>query len=211
MPTGREGPPPEGLLAAIRVREDRISSLRGLLEEKIKSDQPMVFEVGCGHGHWLTSYAESHPGHFCIGVDVLTRRIELAKAKVAKRRLENILFLKAEALEALEAIPAPESLEAIFVLFPDPWPKKRHQKNRLIQDEFLDFLARRFREGLRLYFRTDDAAYFAWTEERFLASRNWELDASLVWPHECHSYFQDLMEEWKSLGATLTRSVEAGT
>lgn len=193
--------PPPSLLAAIAERERRVIALRGVLEEILPDEGPLVVEIGCGHGHWLTSYAVAHPDVFCLGIDVLTRRIKLAEEKRQKRGLEHLRFLKAEALETLEALPHPDRVVAIAVLFPDPWPKARHHKNRLIQEDFLDLLARRFRPGLELWFRTDHREYFDWSVERIRAHPSWRIAEDRSWPHEERSYFQDLMDSWQSLVA----------
>lgn len=195
--------PPASLLEAIENRARRVRNLRDVLTDLIPDEGPVVVEIGCGHGHWLTSLAVAQREICCLGIDVLTRRIKLAEAKRIKRGLENLRFLKAEALETLEAFPYPERVKAVAVLFPDPWPKARHHKNRLIQRDFLDLLADRFEVGLELWFRTDHREYFEWSVERIREHPRWEVDLARPWPHEERSYFQDLMESWESFVAVL--------
>ena len=96
------------------------------------------FEIGCGHGHWLTSYAKK-PSHNFVGIDLISKRIEKANAKVEKRNLYNVCFCKAEANEFLEFCDY--ELSNTFIMYPDPWPKKRHFKRRLVQLSFLELLA----------------------------------------------------------------------
>ncbi|MGE9290559.1 MAG: methyltransferase domain-containing protein, partial [Puniceicoccales bacterium] len=109
----------------IRLLNETIRSFLG------KGEGRVSLEIGCGHGHWLTSLAENSPGERLIGVDLISRRVRLAENKLAKRNLTNATVLKAEATEVLEAWPEGIALERIFLLHPDPWPKKRHAKNRM--------------------------------------------------------------------------------
>lgn len=203
IPQSLADAPPESLLEAIRTRAQRIERLGDILRSRLPEAGPVLIEIGCGHGHWLTSYAEAHPDTCCLGIDVLTRRIQLAEAKRVKRGLENLRFMKAEALETIEAMPWPERVRAVAVLFPDPWPKKRHHKNRLIQTDFLDLMAERFEPGVELWFRTDHREYFEWAVACVEAHLNWRIDPSALWPHEERSYFQDLMDSWQSFVAVL--------
>lgn len=157
-------------------------------------------EIGCGHGHWLTSLAEDARVERFVGVDLISRRIRLAEKKQEKRNLENVLFLKAEATEILEAWPDEVGLDRIFLLHPDPWPKKRHAKNRMTGPIFLDRMAAASHEGTELYFRTDDAAFYDWSRECVTDHPAWHL-MDLDWPHEAESYFKDLLGVFGSLTA----------
>jgi len=183
-------------------RQARIAELRAEILERLPPKGPLVVEFGCGHGHWLNAYAEAHPGHYCLGLDLISLRVRKSLAKRDKRGLGNLHFLKAEAMEFLAAWPRERSIDAVFMLFPDPWPKKRHHKNRMIQPAFLDAVAERTASGGRFHFRTDDADYFAWTEEHFAAHPSWHIDPSLPWPWETPTLFQNFMESWSSLIAT---------
>ncbi len=164
-----------------------------------KSD--IVLEFGCGHGHFLTAYAQAHPDRFCVGIDLLSRRVRLAGEKKDKRGLDNLLFIKAEGEEFLDALPETVSLELVLLLFPDPWPKKRHHRRRLLQGQFLDKLARRTKKGGKLFFRTDHVEYFKWTTELVEGQPEWKLGREATLPFEEGSYFQNLMDSFYSLAA----------
>ena len=148
-----------------------------------------------------------------MGIDLITRRIRLANDKKIKRRLDNLRFFKAEGVEMLDAMPDSVRLECIFVLFPDPWPKKRHYRRRLMQAEFLTKLANRTVPGGKLYFRTDSADYFQWTAGELAENPDWELAKVLSWPFETTTYFQELMDSFYSLAAcspqNQSRSIQA--
>ncbi|PWU07356.1 MAG: tRNA (guanosine(46)-N7)-methyltransferase TrmB [Verrucomicrobia bacterium] len=160
----------------------------------------VTLEIGCGHGHFLTSYAKSYPDRIFIGIDLSTDRIGRGKKKQETARLSNLHFIKAEANEFIESLPEGIVLEEIFILFPDPWPKTKHHKNRLMQESFLELLAQKVLPETKLYFRTDYDPYFEWTKEILEGSKFWELDDGL-WPFEEESVFQKRMVSYQSLVA----------
>lgn len=161
----------------------------------------ITFELGCGHGHWLAAYAAAHPREFCVGIDLITRRVERSVRKQALGKLANVLFLKAEATEFLEALPSGVNLAKIFILYPDPWPKKKHHKNRFISAVNLDLLAARAAPGARLHFRTDDADYFAWTQEHLAAHPRWRTEPNATWPFERKTFFEERMKDRRDVFA----------
>ena len=183
--------------------EARTSAVREALAQKCLELFPepvaITLEVGCGHGHFLTAYAQANPEKTCVGVDLVTRRVAKGQNKKDKRALGRLHFLKAEALEFLDALPAHASIERCFVLFPDPWPKKRHWKNRIVQQTLLDKLALRAAPGCELCLRTDHADYYAWMVEQVEQSPRWQADPAAPWPFEATSFFQEMMSDWQSL------------
>jgi tRNA (guanine-N7-)-methyltransferase len=161
----------------------------------------MLFEAGCGHGHWLTDYAEANPGTICAGIDLISWRVRKGDEKKAKRGLQNLHFYKAELSEFLGALPAAIRFDRTVLLFPDPWPKAKHHRRRMVQPSFLDEVARRTdREG-EFCFRSDDRPYFDWTVEHLSEHPEWEIDESAQWPYESETYFQSLMNEYHSVVA----------
>jgi tRNA (guanine-N7-)-methyltransferase len=154
---------------------------------------PCTFEIGCGHGHFLVDYAETCPERNFVGIDLIGRRLARARAKAEKRSLRNVFFLKAEAMEFLELAPAQLNFNQVFTIFPDPWPKKRHHRRRLIQSDFLTRLAERAIPGTRLYFRTDFTAYLDWAEEAIAEHTCWALVRDAQWPFESETYFEKIL------------------
>jgi len=131
-------------------REARLSALRAELAELFRgrggghdgAHERVVLEIGCGHGHFLTAYAAAHPRAFCVGFDIELDRITRAGRKRKRAELEkNLAFVRAEASEFFAALPEHARFSDVFVLFPDPWPKRRHHKNRMIRAEILSALA----------------------------------------------------------------------
>ena len=161
----------------------------------------MLFEAGCGHGHWLTDYAEANPGMICAGIDLISWRIRKGNEKKAKRGLQNLHFYKAELSEFLGALPAAIRFDRTVLLFPDPWPKAKHHRRRMVQPSFLDEVARRTDMGGEFCFRSDDRPYFDWTVEHLSEHPDWEIDESAQWPYESETYFQSLMDQYHSVVA----------
>lgn len=182
----------------------RKAELREALESDLAGLESILFEAGCGHGHWLASFAEAHPETQCLGIDLISWRIRKCLNKRDKRGLENLHFYKADLNEFLEVLPESIRFEQTVLLFPDPWPKARHHRRRMVQTAFLDEVAKRTDPGGRFCFRSDDRPYFDWTVEHLEAHPDWRIDHTAEWPHEEDTYFQDLMEEYFSVLAVRT-------
>ncbi|MGC9451588.1 MAG: tRNA (guanine(46)-N(7))-methyltransferase TrmB [Oceanipulchritudo sp.] len=193
-----------GHAAFLKARNARIDGLRDWFQENYPDPADIVLEIGCGHGHYLAAYAGLHPHQACLGIDLVTKRVEKARRKRDQRGLHNLQFLKAEVVECLEAWPERLAVQRILVLFPDPWPKKRHAKNRILQTSLLSALARHARRGAPLHFRTDDEGNFAWGMDVIAAHPDWAIDDAATWPLENPSFFQDLFEKYFSLTARCT-------
>lgn len=185
---------------------ERRSALRQQLSDRLRAG-PIVAEFGCGHGHFLAAYAEANPSQSCVGIDLVTHRIERANRKVEVKSLENLGFFKADANDFLECLPDGVGIERAFMLFPDPWPKKRHHKNRMLQLPFLERLAAVSLPDAEFLFRTDHDELFAWALDCIAASPHWILADDRPWPFENSSFFQELMDGWQSLIATRTMAV----
>lgn len=190
-----------GHIAYLEGQKLRLAELTDLLDQHYPGPAAVTLEIGCGHGHYLTAYAQQYPDANCLGIDLVTRRITKACQKRDKRKLANLNFFKAEVKEFMSIWPERLSIERILILFPDPWPKKRHTKNRIIQTELLDILAQRSHPGTALHFRTDHEGAFAWGEEIITQHPKWHHDPKVEWPFENPSYFQDLFDSYQSLTA----------
>jgi len=182
-------------------RQANVERLKATLAAALAGRTGLTFELGCGHGHWLAAYAAAHPDEFCVGIDLITHRVERSVRKQTLGKLDNVLFLKAEATEFLDALSATVALRKIFILYPDPWPKKKHHKNRFINAENLARLAAHAAAGARLHFRTDNADYFAWTGEHLAAHPGWRVEPAAAWPFEQKTFFEERMKERRDMFA----------
>jgi len=189
----------------VQLIAQRRSALRAELAAILPRPQPIVWEVGCGHGHFLERYSAEFPLRLCLGVDLSSERIARAVRKAQRVKSGNCHFVRAEALEFLHALPAGVTFEEVWVLFPDPWPKKRHHKNRLMQPDFFEAIASRAGEGARLYFRTDHGEYFQSVRDFLPSLRTWQPGpADAVWPLEHQTVFQARAPSYQSLVAVRT-------
>lgn len=188
--------------AYVNLLEDRRRQLLDELEPILAGKSEFVCEIGCGHGHFLTAYATAHPNRACLGVDLVSERVERARKKRDRARLANLHFLRAEARLFFDVLPAGVRLATIYILFPDPWPKLRHHKHRIIQPEFLELLAARATPECRLYFRTDFGPYFSAAQSTVRDHPRWQLVEEL-WPFEYETVFQARAESYASLVAAL--------
>lgn len=177
----------------------RRSVLREELSALLPAPRPIVWEIGCGHGHFLVRYAELFPAKFCIGVDLILDRLARSGKKRDRAQLANCHFVRAEAREFLHALAPEVTFEEIWILFPDPWPKARHNKNRLLKAEFFAAIAGRAGEGARFYFRTDHLNYFTEVEATVAGLSTWRRDPTAPWPLEQETVFQARAPAYHSL------------
>jgi tRNA (guanine-N7-)-methyltransferase len=178
----------------------RQAALKHTLAELLAAHSRLTLELGAGHGHFLTDYAAEHPAEFCLGIDLQRDRVNRAERKCKRARLTNLAFLQAEALESVSLLPAHTKVQKIFILFPDPWPKRRHHKNRLLQQDFLSELAKRTSSDAQLYFRTDDTSYFTAAHAVVQEHDKWHI-ARTPWPYERETVFQSRAPAYQSLVA----------
>jgi len=122
-------------------------------------DRPIVLDVGCHRGTFLVSLAETRPDHDILGIERQSSRVTRVLRKIERLGLPNAWALQGEAYETLKRLPAARAAE-IHILFPDPWPKRRHAPRRLVNTEFLVECARVLHPVGLLRIVTDDAPYF---------------------------------------------------
>lgn len=181
-----------------------LSQLRGAAFRRTRR----VLEIGSGHGHFLEAYAQAHLDEFCLGIDYCAERSRRAARKQDRHPHGNLHFLRAEVGEFLDALPATFTFDAVFVLFPDPWPKRRHRKYRLISHRFLDRLARCTAPGALLHFRTDAVSYFAESTDVVASHPSWQLMPAAPWPFERPTVFQakaTSYQSWTAINGNSTR------
>ncbi len=116
---------------------------------------PRLAEVGFGDGQALLDLAEAHPDRDYIGIDVHPPGVGRVLAGLQARELRNVRIFRADAVAVFEQCIPDNSLEGLCVWFPDPWPKKRHHKRRLIQPSFVSLVSPKLVSGGRLHLATD--------------------------------------------------------
>jgi tRNA (guanine-N7-)-methyltransferase len=123
---------------------------------------PVIVEIGFGMGLATAAIAQENPGKNYLGVEVFRPGIGRLLWEIEKRRLDNIRIIEHDAVDVFEEMIPPDSLGGVHIFFPDPWPKKRHHKRRLIKRPFTDLLARRLCPSGYIYMVTDWAEYGEW-------------------------------------------------
>ena len=148
------------------------------LERVFCRSAPKVLEIGFGMGETTAAIAERHPENDYIGVEVHTPGVGSLLARIAELRLKNVRIVQHDAVEVLQHMIAPAVLDGVHVFFPDPWPKKRHHKRRLIQPAFLAQLVSRMKSHAVLHACTDWEDYARQMLEVFSAERALENTAA---------------------------------
>ena len=122
------------------------------------NERPVEIDIGCGKGKFLLARAEASPEINFLGIDRVAKWMRIGEKRSQKRNLENLKFLKTECREFLAGL-SPESISAFHIYFPDPWPKRRHRRRRLVSADFLGLLHSRLGLGGLIEMATDDADY----------------------------------------------------
>lgn len=116
---------------------------------------PRVLEIGFGMGETTAEIAAANPGIDYLGVEVHTPGVGALLARIEALGLRNVRVIRHDAIDVVAHMLPPASLDGVHVFFPDPWPKKRHHKRRLLQPEFVALLASRLKPGGYLHVATD--------------------------------------------------------
>jgi len=140
------------------------------LSQLFHQDQPMEVELGCGDASFLVEYARQNPGKNFIGVERLLGRIQKLDRKGRRLGLVNVCGVRIESSYFLQYLLPSHSAEALHIYFPDPWPKKKHRKYRLINENFPALARGALVSKGTVYLRTDDADYFQQMTEVFAAA-----------------------------------------
>src|SRR2546427_7448557 len=140
------------------------------LAEAFGQDHELEVELGSGDGSFLVEYAAQHPEHNFIGVERLLGRIRKMDRKGLRLGLTNLLGVRIESSYFLEYLLPANSAMALHVYFPDPWPKRKHRRHRLINERFPSLARQALAPGGMVYLRTDDENYFEQMQEVFAAS-----------------------------------------
>jgi tRNA (guanine-N7-)-methyltransferase len=142
--------------------------------EKISAARPLVLEIGSGMGDTTVQIAAEHPDADFIAIEVHGPGVGSLLKQIDARELKNLRVIRHDAIEVLENMVADASLAAIHLFFPDPWPKKRHHKRRMVQPAFAALAARKLKAGGILHAATDWPDYADQIAAVFTASEFFE-------------------------------------
>lgn len=122
-------------------------------------EAPRILEIGCGMGETTVAIAAAHPQYDYLGIEVHTPGVGSLLKQIDAAGLGNVRVIQHDAVAVLEQMIAPASLDGLHIFFPDPWPKKRHHKRRLIQPAFVALAASRLKPGGYFHAATDWQEY----------------------------------------------------
>ncbi len=167
------------------------------LDTLFTRSQPLEVELGCGDASFLAEYAERHPEQNFLGVERLLGRIRKLDRKGRRAGLTNLRGVRIESTYLLEYLLPPHAATAVHVYFPDPWPKLKHRRHRLINERFPELVRQSLLPGGIVYLRTDDEDYFAQMKRVFAADQRF---TPVETPAELASVRTDFEVEFNSQG-----------
>ena len=129
------------------------------IETAFGNRHPLIIEIGFGMGDSLIEDADRHPNTNYLGIEVHEPGIALALKKIAQLKLANLLLVQTDAKYYLEHHVADQTVSRLQIYFPDPWPKKRHQKRRLLNQAFLELAQTKLKKNGFIHFATDMVDY----------------------------------------------------
>jgi len=127
------------------------------------NSHPVVAEIGFGMGQATWRIAQDNPDINYLGLEVHTPGVGRLLADLDSRAIVNVRIFRHDAVEVFESMLPPASLAGLHIFYPDPWPKKRHHKRRLVREGLAEILASRIAPGGYLYFVTDIEDYALWS------------------------------------------------
>lgn len=135
-----------------------------------KMDGPLHMEIGFGTGEYALSLAEAYPGHRIIACEVFKNGVAALLKSMEGKGIKNIRIIQEDAIMALTDMFEAETFDYIHINHPDPWPKKRHTKRRLIQTSAVALFEKKLRKGGEIWLCTDAGHYYDWMVECFNTS-----------------------------------------
>jgi tRNA (guanine-N7-)-methyltransferase len=165
--------------------------------------QPLEVELGSGDGSFLVNYTRLHPEHNFLGVERLLGRLRKIDRKGRRAGLTNLRGLRIESAYFLEYLLPPTSVKALHIYFPDPWPKRKHRKNRLINERFTQLARQVLIPGGVVYLRTDDRDYFEQMITIFAANTAFRLVET---PEELSAVVTDFERTFHTRGVSTLRA-----
>ena len=140
------------------------------LSQLFAVEQPIELELGSGDGSFLVQYAAVHKERNFIGLERLLGRLQKTARKAKRAGLVNLMGIRIESSYFLEYLLPSSAICALHIYFPDPWPKRKHRANRLINERFPELASSVLQTGGSVYLRTDDSDYFEQMQRVFASS-----------------------------------------
>lgn len=167
------------------------------------ANQRLEVELGCGDASFLVNHARLHPERNFIGVERLAGRIRKLDRKGRRAGLTNLRGVRIESSYFLEYLLPTRTAAALHIYFPDPWPKRKHWKHRLVSERFPEIATRALVRGGVIYLRTDDENYFQQMQNVFAASKDFQ---PVDTPAELSALLTDFEEDFQKRGVRTLRA-----
>ncbi len=165
-------------------------------------DQPLEVELGSGDGSFLVAYAGQHPERNFIGVERLLGRMRKLDRKARRAGLQNLRGVRIESSYFLEYLLPPLTAAALHIYFPDPWPKRKHRRYRLVNERFPALARQALAPAGAVYLRTDDRDYFDQMAEVFASSPDF---APCETPQDLSAQLTDFEKDFQARGIQTLR------
>jgi tRNA (guanine-N7-)-methyltransferase len=165
--------------------------------------QPLEIELGCGDASFLVEYARRYPQQNYIGVERLLGRIQKLDRKGRRAGLTNLRGVRIESSYFLQYLLPPHAASALHIYFPDPWPKKKHHRLRLINESFPALARAALAPGGVVYLRTDHTEYFQQMQDVFGAAKEFK---SVETPSSLAKIVTDFEREFNAQGIPTLRA-----
>ena len=137
------------------------------LSSSFEKSQPVVMEIGYGMGEATWQIAKANPNTNYLGVEVHMPGVGKLMAKLNEYELTNVKLIERDVFEVFHYMIADGALDGVHLYFPDPWPKKRHFKRRIVNQRFISEVAQKLKPGGYLHIATDWVPYAEWITEQF--------------------------------------------
>ena len=138
-----------------------------ILNEVFSTAQPLYLEIGSGKGEFISRYPTMYPEHNFLGIEMSEKRIKNCLRKLNPERNPNVRLLRRYVDSSIQDWFLPHSIHGVFIQHPDPWPKRRHHRRRLIQQDFLNALAEILNPAAQVQISTDHLDYAQWIVDEF--------------------------------------------
>ena len=172
-------------------------------DEVCRGDRPLEVDLGCGDGSFLMEMARNFPERDFLGTERLLGRVRKVCRKITRRGLVNARVLRLESRYTVEWLLPEASVTRLHLLCPDPWPKLRHNRRRILQHDFLDAVRLALVPGGEFLFMTDHEEYFEWARAKVDAFGGFEL---LAWNEDSFFYPKtDFQVQWEGEGKSMFR------
>jgi tRNA (guanine-N7-)-methyltransferase len=166
-------------------------------------EQPLEVELGCGDASFIAEYAKLHPGRNFIGVERLMGRIKKLDKKGRRAGLTNLRGVRIESSYFLEWLLPLHCVSELHIYFPDPWPKQKHRRHRLINERFPALAHTVLVPGGTVYLRTDDEDYFEQMTTVFGATKSFHACET---PAELRAVVTDFERDFNAQGIATRRA-----